>query len=448
MPYNHKNMDLFDQAENQPTNEADFRPLADIIRPQSIEDVVGQSAILGSDKILTSLLSSEKIPSIIFWGPPGSGKTTIARLIAKLRQCHFVEFSAVTSGIADIKKVVEDAKVRRKLYHTSTIIFVDEIHRFNKAQQDAFLPHVESGVFTLIGATTENPSFSIISALLSRSRVLILHPLSSEDLDSVLDRAITYYKSINRSVFIEPKARRTLINMADGDARRLLTTLETIVAITPIKNNRQRINLATIQESTQAKHLLYDRTGEEHYNIISALHKSMRDSDPQGTVYWLGRMLEAGEDPLFVARRLIRAAAEDIGLADPQALLIAQAAHTATQNIGMPEANVILAEAAIYIALAPKSNAVYTAYNQAKQDIENSINEPVPLHIRNAPTSLMKSFGYGKNYEYAHNHPNAKVEQQHLPDSLKDRVYYKPTNRGFEGKFSDKNESTARKHDE
>ncbi len=428
-------MNLFEQTPDQSIN-SDYRPLADIVRPQNIDQVIGQSAILGPDKILTRLLAGEKLPSIIFWGPPGSGKTTLARLIAHYRHSYFVEFSAVTSGIADIKKVVEEAKVRRQLYQTATIIFVDEIHRFNKAQQDAFLPHVESGIFTLIGATTENPSFSIISALLSRSRILVLQPLTIEELIKVVDRAINYYASINQPITITQPAKLALARLADGDARRLLTALETTIAITLSKHGQQHITPEAIQKSTQKKHLLYDRMGEEHYNVISALHKSMRDSDPDGTVYWLARMLEAGEEPLFIARRLIRAAAEDIGLADPQALVIAQSAHTASQNIGMPEASVILAEAAIYIALAPKSNAVYAAYNLAQQDIENSANEPVPLHIRNAPTSFMKSIGYGKGYQYAHDNPEAKVEQQHLPDSLRDHVYYHPTNRGFERQFT------------
>ena len=440
-------MDLFDQTTNQSATATDYRPLADILRPQSIDEVVGQSAILGEDKVLTQLLSSDRMPSIIFWGPPGSGKTTLARLIAQHKHSYFVEFSAVTSGIAEIKKVVEEAKARRQLYQTSTIVFMDEIHRFNKAQQDAFLPHIESGIFTLIGATTENPSFSIISALLSRSRVLILESLAPDELSRVLDRAVNYYADVSRPIIIEGQARQALVQMSDGDARRLLTALETAVAVTPTKNDQKVISLDIVQNSTQKKHLLYDKTGEEHYNIISALHKSMRDSDPQGTVYWLGRMLEAGEDPLFVARRLIRAAAEDVGLADPQALILAQAAHAATQNIGMPEANVVLAEAAIYIALAPKSNAVYTAYNQVRQDLEHSVNEPVPMHIRNAPTSFMKTVGYGKGYQYAHDNPDAQVDQQHLPDSLQDRVYYRPTNRGFEGKLSTAQPKENKKHE-
>lgn len=431
-------MDLFEQT-NESINVADHRPLADILRPKSLEEVIGQSAILGQDKVLTKLLASDKLPSMIFWGPPGSGKTTLARLISDHQHGHFVEFSAVTSGIADIKKVVEEAKVRRKLYQKNTIIFVDEIHRFNKAQQDAFLPHIESGVFTLIGATTENPSFSIISALLSRSRILILQPLSPSELELIINRAERYFESLKQPIELKNEARNALIRLADGDARRLLTSLETVAAIATNKNGKRSITLELIKSSTQ-KHILYDRTGEEHYNIISALHKSMRDSDPQGTIYWLGRMLEAGEDPLFVARRIVRAAAEDVGLADPQALILAQTALSATQNIGMPESNIILAEAALYVALAPKSNAVYTAYNQAKSDIENKTNEPVPLHLRNAATSFMKSVDYGKGYKYAHDHPDAKVEQQHLPDSLKNRVYYRPTNRGFESKFyTDKN---------
>lgn len=439
-------MDLFDQLDQStqatPTQR---QPLADLIRPSQLSEVVGQEHLIGPHKVLSTLISQGNLPSIIFWGPPGSGKTTLARLLAQETHYHFKEFSAVTSGIADIKKVVEEAKARRLAYNQATLVFIDEIHRFNKTQQDAFLPHVESGVFTLIGATTENPSFSIVSALLSRSRVLVLQPLQESDLSQLIDRSLDYLNQQSKSsqaFTIETPARQQLLAYADGDGRRLITALE-VASQLAIPQDR-RITSDVLSEAVQHKSLLYDKSGEEHYNQISALHKSLRDSDPQGTVYWLGRMLEAGEDPLYLARRLTRAAAEDIGLADPQAIILASAVMEATRNIGMPEASVILAELAIYLALAPKSNAVYQAYNQVQTSINRQPNQPVPLHIRNAPTKLMKQLNYGQGYKYAHDYADAKVEQEHLPDALKGTVFYKPI-RGWEADKSDGRRATSYK---
>ena len=436
-------MNLFDQE--LPAESIRRTPLAEQLRPQQLTEVIGQQHLLGKNQILLKLIEHDRLPSIIFWGPPGSGKTTLARLIAKHTMAHFVEFSAVTSGVADIKKVVSDAKTRQQLYQKPTIIFIDEIHRFNKSQQDAFLPHIEAGTITLIGATTENPSFSIVSALLSRSRVLTLEPLSQKDLQLVLKRAIAKIAEQGIDISIEDDAAQALANSADGDARRLLTTLDTMLSMQSADESRLHIDVDSLKLALQHKHILYDRNGEEHYNIISALHKSIRDSDAQGAVYWLGRMLEAGEDPMYVARRLTRQAAEDIGLADPQALILSQSAMDSVKQIGMPESGVILAQVAIYLAVAPKSNAVYVAYNQVKDEINNSPNEPVPLHIRNAPTSFMKQSGYGKGYKYAHDYPDAKVDQVHLPESLKDRKFYKPTNRGFEAGLNNEDRKKASK---
>jgi putative ATPase len=426
-------MDLFgtdnlDQPSDDHASRQAFAPLAERMRPQSLEQFVGQRHLLGEGNVLSAMLANDTVPSMILWGPPGSGKTTLARIIARRTASHFREFSAVTSSVSDIKKVVEEAKARLQIKNQRTIVFVDEIHRFNKAQQDAFLPHVEAGTFTLIGATTENPSFSIISALLSRARVFTLEPLTEGELRDILDRALQELTHVIDS--LDDDATAALVRYADGDARRLLAALETIVA-TAHTDQPVQVTAAYLKEILQHKHLLYDKSGEQHYNLISAMHKSLRDSDPQGVVYWLARMLEAGEDPLFLARRLTRAAAEDIGLADPQALILASSVFDAVKNIGMPESNVILAELAVYLALAPKSNALYTAYNNARADVESTANEPVPLHLRNAPTSLMQQIGYGKGYKYAHDYEDAAVEQEHLPPSLKGRTYYQPI-RGWE----------------
>jgi putative ATPase len=424
-------MNLFDQLDTKsaPTLPPRKAPLAEQLRPKTLTEFIGQHHLLGEGKVLRSLLEQDNLPSMILWGPPGSGKTTLARLFSHQTDSTFKEFSAVTSSISDIKKVVEEAKARLLTTGRRTIVFVDEIHRFNKAQQDAFLPHVEAGTFTLVGATTENPSFSIIGALLSRARVFVLEPLTTDDLSAIIDHALLVLSPTISG--IDDGARQALIQYADGDARRLLTALETVSGV--IQGEAQIITPQLIKDTLQHKHLLYDKSGEEHYNLISALHKSLRDSDPQGSVYWLGRMVEAGEDPLFICRRLTRAAAEDIGLADPQALILAAATFDAVKNIGMPESNIILAELAIYLALAPKSNAIYIAYNQVKTDIEQTANQPVPLHLRNAPTKLMEELEYGKGYQYAHDAPDAQVDQAHLPESVKDHIYYRPI-RGWEKK--------------
>lgn len=411
-----------------------YAPLADVLRPSTLDEIVGQGHILGPDKILRQLINSDRLPSMILWGPPGSGKTTLARVLAQHAEYYFVELSAVMSGVADLKVVVKEAQARQQMYQRGTIVFIDEIHRFNKAQQDAILPHIERGTFTLIGATTENPGFSVNRALLSRCKTFILEQLSIEDLNQVVDRAIEYYQQQhNLTLSVTDEAATFLIRYSDGDARRLLTAIETVVVSQGSSGHEILLDLEGIRAALQVKYLPYDRNGEEHYNLISALHKSVRDSDADASVYWLARILEGGEDPMYVARRLVRMAVEDVGLADPQALILAQSAMAATYQIGMPESSVILAEVAIYLALAPKSNSAYGAYLKAKEATHNTINQPVPLHLRNAANDFMKSVGYGQGYRYAHDAPNAQVDQQHLPDSLKNSTFYTPTPRGWEG---------------
>ncbi len=412
-------------------------PLAERLRPADLDGILGQEHLLGKDKPFRRMLERGELHSMIFWGPPGSGKTTLARAIANYTRAEFLVISAVTAGVADIRRAVKIAEQNRQLFQKKTILFIDEIHRFNKAQQDALLPHVESGLLVLIGATTENPSFEVIAPLLSRTRVYLLNRLSPADLKTLMHRAL---ESENGLAGLKPLVPDEVLDyftvIAQGDARVALTALEiSVISAEPDAGGIRRITLALAQDVIQRKFLLYDKAGEEHYNLISALHKSLRDSDPDAALYWLARMLEAGEDPLYIARRLVRFASEDIGLANPNALLIANAAKEAVHFIGMPEGNTALAQAVIYLALAPKSNAVYRAYTLAKNDALNSLTEPVPLHLRNPVTPLMEEFGYGKGYKYAHDFPDAQVDQEHFPESLKGRKYYFPTDRGFEGEL-------------
>jgi putative ATPase len=383
------------------------------------------------------MIEKGDLHSMIFWGPPGSGKTTLALAIARYTQARFVQFSAVTSGVKQVREVVKQAQRDLDLHQRRTILFVDEIHRFNKAQQDAFLPHVESGRIILIGATTENPSFEIIAPLLSRTKVYPLEQLTPEHLTTLMKRALESDTSL---ASLKPEVDKEVFEyislISQGDARAALTALEiTVTAAVPDKKGTRKVDIELARDAIQRKFLLYDKSGEQHYNLISALHKSLRDSDPDGALYWLARMLEAGEDPLYVARRLVRFASEDIGMANPNALVVATAAKQAVDFIGMPEGNTALAQAAIYLALAPKSNAVYVAYGKAKKDALETETQPVPLHLRNAPTRLMRELGYGKGYKYAHDFDNAEVDQQHLPPGLEGRRYYIPTDRGFEAEL-------------
>ena len=411
------------------------QPLASRIRPNNLDDFVGQKHLVGENKILRRLIEGDKITSMIFWGPPGVGKTTLARIIANTTKSSFINFSAVTSGIKEIRAVMLQAEKNRE-YGDRTILFVDEIHRFNKAQQDAFLPFVEKGSIILIGATTENPSFEVNGALLSRCKVFVLKPLSADDIALLLKQAMMNEKGFGKSrVSVSDEIINIIANFANGDARMALSTLEMAVLNGNEHDGVIEITKDTIEEITSKKSLLYDKKGEEHYNLISALHKSMRNSDPDAAVYWLARMLEAGEDPLYIARRVTRFAAEDVGLADPRAIEIAVAAYQACHYIGVPECNVHLTEAVIYLSLAPKSNAMEVAYNEAKNEALNMLDEPVPLVIRNAPTRLMKNLGYGSGYKYAHDFEEKITDMQCLPDSLLGHSYYHPTEQGVEGRF-------------
>ena len=411
-------------------------PLAARLRPRTLTEFAGQTHLLGEGKILRRLIESDKIGSMIFWGPPGVGKTTLARIIAGRTKANFIDFSAVTSGIKEIKQVMEEAEKGRR-FGSKTILFVDEIHRFNKAQQDAFLPYVEKGSIILIGATTENPSFEVNGALLSRCKVFVLQALKTEELAGLIERALKDSRGFgDQDIDIAPDIINTIAEFANGDARSALSTLEMAVLNGDVdEKGKITVTRETVEQCTQKKSLLYDKTGEEHYNLISALHKSMRNSDPDAAVYWLARMLEAGEDPLYVARRVTRFASEDIGLADPRALEVAVSAYQACHFIGMPECSVHLTEAVVYMSLAPKSNALYVAYERAKKDALTMLAEPVPLVIRNAPTKLMKELDYGKGYQYAHDTADKLTNMQCLPDSLLGKEYYFPTEEGTEAKF-------------
>ena len=411
------------------------QPLAARLRPETLDEYVGQTHLVGKNGILRRLIENDSISSMIFWGPPGVGKTTLAQIIAHTTRSRFIEFSAVTSGIKEIREVMKQADTSSQ-YGQLTIVFVDEIHRFNKAQQDAFLPFVEKGSIILIGATTENPSFEINSARLSRCKVFVLKALTAEDIQSLLKRALTSPKGFGgQHIVIADDLLAAIAEFANGDARTALSTLEMAVLNGEEVTGTTTVTKEIVEQCTSRKSLLYDKHGEEHYNLISALHKSMRNSDPDAAVYWLARMLESGEDPIYIARRVTRFAAEDVGLADPRALEIAVAAFTACRLIGVPECNVHLTEAVIYMALAPKSNAMEAAYLTARKDALEHLAEPVPLVIRNAPTSLMKDIGYGNGYQYAHDYKDKLTTMQCLPDSLKDKTYYHPTEQGVEGRF-------------
>ncbi|MCF0107336.1 MAG: replication-associated recombination protein A [Holdemanella sp.] len=412
----------------------DLRPLADRMRPETLDEYVGQKQLVQKGNLLWTMIENDQVTSMIFWGPPGVGKTTLARIIANQTKSFFVDFSAVTSGIKEIRDVMKQAD-QRKILGQKTILFVDEIHRFNKAQQDAFLPYVEKGSIILIGATTENPSFEINSALLSRCRVFVLNSLETDDLKDLIQRAITSSKGLgNLRIHIEEEDIEAIATFSSGDARFCLNTLEMVVYNSPSELDGIHVSKEILRQCLQKRSLLYDKNGEEHYNIISALHKSVRNSDVQASIYWLARMLEAGENPLYVARRLIRMASEDIGMADSRALEICVAAYQASHYLGMPECNVHLTHAVVYLALAPKSNALEVAYMSAKADAIKTLDEPVPLHIRNAPTTLMKNLGYGDGYEYSHDYEFRMTDMQCLPDRLINREYYKPTDQGSEVK--------------
>jgi putative ATPase len=426
-------MDLFEhKVQELFSKEA---PLAARMRPRTLTEFVGQEHIIGKGRVLRKAIESNQLPSIILWGPPGSGKTTIANIVANSTDSHFSPVSAVSAGVGDLRKIIEEAKERRKLYQKRTILFIDEIHRFNKGQQDAILPCVEDGTVTLIGATTENPSFEVNSPLLSRSRVFVLNPLTDEEVRLIILRALKDEERGLGKINVEMSedALEHLTVMSGNDARTALNALEMAVLTTqPDAGGKRSITLEIVEDAFQHRSLRYDRAGEQHYDLISALHKSMRGSDPDASLYWLGRMVEAGEDPLYIARRIVRFATEDVGLADPQALIVAMAAQQAVHFIGMPEGNLALAEAAVYMATAPKSNSLYSAYSQVQDEIKHGSNEPVPLHLRNAVTGLMKNLGYGKGYKYAHNYGGHFVDQQNLPDSLKGKHFYAPGDLGYE----------------
>ena len=442
-------MSLFRSIPSDDRGTDRSRPLADRMRPRTLEEFVGQEHLVGSGKPLRTQIERDDPGSAIFWGPPGTGKTTLAQIIAGMTKAEFIEFSAVLSGIKEIKQVMAEAE-RARQYGTRTIVFVDEIHRFNKAQQDAFLPHVEKGNIRLIGATTENPSFEIISALLSRCRVYVLKPLTEDQIVVLLRRALAdEERGLGRmKLGASDDCLKRIGAYSSGDARSAYNVLEVAATLAKERSGNEvgaEITDEIFQDAVQKRILLYDKAGEEHYNLISALHKSVRNSDPDAALYWLGRMLEAGEDPLYVARRLVRMAVEDIGLADPQALGLCVAARDAVDFIGMPEGNLALAEAAVYLSIAPKSNALYTAYAEVQGDVERTAAEPVPLHIRNAPTGLMKGLGYGAGYQYAHDLDSKVADIECLPDNLRGRIYYQPSSEGLEKRIGERMEEIRKR---
>jgi putative ATPase len=455
-------MSLFQSMPNAGGRADTTRPLPDRMRPRTLDEYVGQEHLIGPGKPLRVSIERDDAGSILFWGPPGTGKTTLAKIIANMTKAEFIEFSAVLAGIKEIKQVMADAE-RARLYGTRTIVFIDEIHRFNKAQQDAFLPHVEKGNIRLIGATTENPSFEINSALLSRCRVYVLQPLTEEQIVLLLRRALADQdRGLGEmGLTASDDVLRKIASYTSGDARSAYNVLEVAAGLakSPLlpKSGRsgapavdgqstesREITDEIVHDALQKRILLYDKTGEEHYNLISALHKSVRNSDPDAALYWLGRMLEAGEDPLYVARRVVRMAVEDIGLADPNALSLCMAARDAVDFIGMPEGNLALAQAVVYLSVAPKSNALYTAYSSVTEDVERTAAEPVPLHLRNAPTSLMKGLGYGRGYQYAHDLEAKVADMECLPENLRGRAYYQPTNEGIEKRIRERLEEIKR----
>ena len=422
-------------------------PLADRMRPQSLDEVVGQEHLLGPERVLRDIIRSGDIPSMIFWGPPGVGKTTLAYLLVRETECRFASLSAVLSGVKNVKKVVEEAEFERRRGERPTVLFVDEIHRFNKAQQDAFLPHVERGTIILVGATTENPSFEVIASLLSRSRVLVLKALKDEHILQILERTLQDRERGlgNWNLSADPKILVQLAGFANGDARVALNSLELAAQLARTRSyKRPTLTAEILEEALQKRTLLYDKTGEEHFNLISALHKSLRNSDADASLYWMGRMLEAGEDPMYIARRLVRFASEDVGIADPAALGYAIDAMQAVHFVGLPEGKLALGQITVYLAQAPKSNALYRAYAEVAEDVAKTRNEPVPLQLRNAPTRLMKDLDYGKGYRYAHQEPDRVADMQCLPDNLADRRYYRPTEEGFEKEVAERLQTLER----